>query len=203
MKLIGSLTSPYVRKTRIVLVEKKIEYEFVLEDVRSPSPTFHELNPLGKIPCLVMEDGKAIYDSSVIVDYLDTMTPVGKLLPATARERAEVKCYEALADGILDAAVLAYLEKHRRKPEEQSKDWMDFQNQKALTGLKALSAHLGNKSFFFDNRYTLADIAVGCALGWLSFRCPEIEWEKEYKNLANFYTRLSERQSFQLTEPKE
>ena len=76
MKLIGILTSPYVRKTRIVLIEKKIDYEFVVTDLNSPDNIANQFNPLGKVPCLVMDDGKALYDSSVIVDYLDTTTPV-------------------------------------------------------------------------------------------------------------------------------
>ena len=98
MKLIGILTSPYVRKTRIVLNEKKIEYEFVLTDLDSPDSIINEFNPLGKVPCLVMDDGKTLYDSRVIVAYLDTTTPVGKLLPNSNRSRADVRCWEALAD---------------------------------------------------------------------------------------------------------
>ena len=82
MKLIGILTSPYVRKTRIVLIEKKIDYEFVVTDLNSPDNIANQFNPLGKVPCLVMDDGKALYDSSVIVDYLDTTTPVSRLLTA-------------------------------------------------------------------------------------------------------------------------
>ena len=90
MKLLGSLASPYVRKVRIVMAEKKLEYEFVLEDVWSPDSTITEANPLGKVPCLIMEDGGAMFDSRVIVEYLDTMSPVGKLIPGSGRERASV-----------------------------------------------------------------------------------------------------------------
>src|SRR5580698_4028192 len=111
MKLIGSLSSPYVRKVRIVMAEKKIEYKLELEDVWAPETKISEFNPLGKVPCLVMEDGESLFDSRVICEYLDTLTPVGKLIPPSGRERAEVKCWEALADGVLDAAILARLEK--------------------------------------------------------------------------------------------
>ena len=110
MKLIGSTTSPYVRKVRVVMAEKKLEYSFVTEDVWAESTTISSANPLGKVPCLIMEGGEALFDSRVIVEYLDTLSPVGKLIPTLGRERAEVKTWEALADGVLDAAVLARLE---------------------------------------------------------------------------------------------
>ena len=107
MKLIGALTSPYVRKVRVVMAEKKLDYSFVAENVWAPDTTINESNPLGKVPCLIMEGGEALFDSRVIVEYLDTLSPVGKLIPSLGRERAEVKTWEALADGLLDAAILA------------------------------------------------------------------------------------------------
>ena len=110
MKLIGSLTSPYVRKVRVVMAEKKLDYQFVLDDVWAPGTVIAESNPLGKVPCLVMEAGEAIFDSRVIVEYLDTLSPVGKLIPSQSRERVEVKTWEALADGVSDAGILARME---------------------------------------------------------------------------------------------
>ena len=110
MKLIGSTTSPYVRKVRIVMAEKKLDYQFAIDDVWSDDTTIGESNPLGKVPCLIMEDGGAVFDSRVIVEYLDAMSPVGKLIPVMGRERAEVKTWEALADGVLDASILVRLE---------------------------------------------------------------------------------------------
>lgn len=200
MKLIGILTSPYVRKTRIVLNEKKIEYEFVLTDLDSPDSIVNEFNPLGKVPCLVMDDGKTLYDSRVIVAYLDTTTPVGKLLPDSNRSRADVRCWEALADGVMDAAVLVRLEQ-KRPAARQSQEWIDRQMKKIHAGLKAMSAHLGNRPFCHENAFSLADIAVGCALGWLEFRFPQIGWRKEYENLSQLFDRLSERPSFRETQP--
>src|SRR5215203_4635415 len=102
MKLIGSTSSPYVRKVRIVMAEKKLDYEFVIEDVWSPESTITQSNPLGKVPCLVMEGGEALFDSRVIVEYVDTLSPVGKLIPDRGRERTEVRTWEALADGVMD-----------------------------------------------------------------------------------------------------
>ncbi|MGB7479175.1 MAG: glutathione S-transferase [Burkholderiaceae bacterium] len=202
MKLIGSVTSPYVRKVRIVMAEKKLDYELVLDDVWSADSTVQQSNPLGKVPCLVMEDGAAMFDSSVIAEYLDTLTPVGKLLPAnSSRERAAVKCWEALADGVLDAAVLVRLER-QRAAEQQSADWILRQQGKVQAGLKAMASGLGDTPFCAGNHFTLADIAVGCALGWLAFRFPEIDWRSEYPNLARLSDKLAERPSFQDTAPR-
>ncbi|HJV79750.1 glutathione S-transferase family protein [Noviherbaspirillum sp.] len=202
MKLIGSLASPYVRKVRVVMAEKKLDYELVLENVWSPDTTIQQSNPLGKVPCLVMEDGGAMFDSRVIVEYLDTLTPVGKLIPPNGRERAEVKCWEALADGVLDAAILVRLERTQRPETLQSADWIERQMGKVHAGLKAMSAGLKDTPFCCGNHYTLADVSVGCALGWLSFRFPEIDWRSEHANLAKLFDKLCERQSFKDTVPQ-
>jgi len=201
MKLLGSLPSPYVRKVRIVMSEKKLEYEFVLEDVWSPDTKIAEANPLGKVPCLIMEDGGAMFDSRVIVEYLDTMSPVGKLLPASGRERASVKCWEALADGVLDAAVLVRLERTQRPAEKQSDAWIERQLGKIRTGLNAMSMGLGDSLFCVGTHISLADIAVGCTLGWLAFRFPEIHWREDHPNLGRLFDKLSDRQSFRDTIP--
>jgi glutathione S-transferase len=202
MKLIGSLASPYVRKVRIVMAEKKIDYEFALEDVWAADTTILQANPLGKVPCLIMEDGGAMFDSHVIVEYLDTLTPVGKLIPANGRERAEVKCWEALADGVLDAGILARLEKLQRPEAQQSAPWVERQMGKVHAGLKAISTGLADKPFCAGIHYTLADVAVGCALGWLTFRFPEIDWRGDYPSLAKLFDKLSERPSFKDTVPQ-
>ena len=107
MKLIGSLTSPYVRKVRIVFAEKKIEIPLVLENVWASDTQIARSNPLGKVPCLILNDGGAMFDSRVIAEYVDTLSPANRLIPATGKERAAVKTWEALADGILDASILA------------------------------------------------------------------------------------------------
>lgn len=202
MKLIGSLGSPYVRKVRVVMAEKKLDYTFVLEDVWSENTAIQISNPLGKVPCLVMEDGGAMFDSHVIVEYLDTLTPVGKLIPANTRERAEVKCWEALADGVAEAGILMRLERLQRPVEHQSEIWVARQRGKVDAGLKAMAAGLGEKPFCSGNHYTLADVAVGCALGWISFRFPEIEWRETYPTLAKLFDKLSERPSFKDTAPQ-
>ncbi len=201
MKLIGSSASPYVRKVRVVLAEKKLDYAFELENVWIAETRIHLANPLGKVPCLIMEDGSPMYDSRVIVEYLDTLTPVCKLLPPNGRERADIKVWEALADGVLDAAILARLEKTLRPAEQQSAAWIERQMTKVHASLSVMAANLGDAPFCKGNHYTLADVAVGCTLGWLAFRFPEIGWRDDYPNLARLFDKLSERQSFKDTVP--
>ena len=203
MKLIGSTTSPYVRKVRIVMAEKKLDYQFVLESVWSADTKIAASNPLGKVPCLVMEGAEAVFDSRVIVEYLDTLSPVGKLIPSTGRERAEVKTWEALADGLLDAAILVRLENtyEGRAPEQRSPAWIDRQMDKVHASLKAMAQGLGDKPFCSGIHLSLSDIAVGCALGWLSFRFPEIDWRAEHPNLARLMDKLAQRPSFADTAP--
>ncbi|MFL9924335.1 glutathione S-transferase N-terminal domain-containing protein [Herbaspirillum lusitanum] len=202
MKLIGSLASPYVRKVRVVMAEKKIDYEFVLEDVWSSETTIQQSNPLGKVPCLMMDDGGAMFDSRVISEYLDTLTPVGKLIPQNSRERAEVKCWEALADGLLDAAVLVRLEKTQRPTKQQSPEWIKRQWGKVEASLKAMANGLGDKPYCVGKQYTLADVAVGCALGWLAFRFPDQSWREDYPELLRLYEKIMERPSFKDSSPK-
>ncbi|MYM40451.1 glutathione S-transferase N-terminal domain-containing protein [Duganella qianjiadongensis] len=202
MKLIGSLASPYVRKVRVVLAEKKLDYQFVLENVWAADTTIDQLNPLGKVPSLIMEDGDVLIDSRVMVEYLDTLTPVCKLLPPNGRERADIKCWEALADGVLDAAILVRLERTQRPPELQSEQWIERQMRKVHKGLEVVAARLGESPYCAGIHYSLADVAVGCMLGWLSFRFPEIDWRGSHPNLARLYDKLSERQSFKDTIPQ-
>lgn len=201
MKLIGSNTSPYVRKARVVLAEKKLDYQYELENVWDAGTRIYESNPLGKVPCLLLDDGTSLYDSRVIVEFIDTLSPVCKLLPPNGRERADVKCWEALADGILDAAVLVRLEHTLRPKEQQSDAWMERQMHKVQAGLGVMSANLGDSTYCVGNHYSLADVAVGCALGWLSFRFPDIGWREDFANLARLYDKLSERPSFRDTVP--
>ena len=202
MKLIGSLASPFVRKVRVVLAEKKLDCTFELENVWAADSKIQQSNPLGKVPCLVMEDGSALYDSRVIAEYLDTLTPVCKLLPPNGRDRADVKVWEALADGVADAAVLVRLERTLRPQEQQSQDWIDRQLTKVHAGLAVMSENLGEAAFCKGIHYTLADVAVGCTLGWLLFRFPEITWRDDYPNLARLFDKLSERPSFKDTVPQ-
>lgn len=198
MKLIGSATSPYVRKVRIVMAEKKLDYQFVLEDVWAATTAISLSNPLGKVPCLIMEAGEAIFDSRVIVEYLDTLSPVGKLIPAQGRERAEVKTWEALADGVMDAALLARLEAtwSGRSAEQRCDAWVARQMDKIDKALQAMNKGLGDKAYCSGVHFSLSDVAVGCALDYLDFRFPEIDWHNHHPKLAKLQEKLKLRPSF-------
>ena len=203
MKLIGAISSPYVRKVRIVLAEKRLDYQFVTEDVWAATTQIGASNPLGKVPCLVTEGAEAMFDSRVIAEYLDTLSPVGKLIPGPGRERAEVKTWEALADGLMDAAILARLEATwpGRSEAQRSQAWIDRQLGKIDAALAAMARGLGDKPFCSGIHFTLSDVAVGCALGYLDFRFPQIDWRTPHPNLAKLSEKLNLRTSFQDTKP--
>lgn len=202
MKLIGALTSPYVRKVRVFMAEKKLDCELQLEDVWG-SEAILKANPLGKVPCLVLDGGEAVFDSRVIVEYLDTLSPVGKLIPASGRERVEVRTWEALADGALDALVSARLEAHwaGRTAAQRSQAWIDRQMSRVDAALSAMSQGLAEQPWCSGNHFTLSDVAVGCALGYLDFRFAHIDWRGPHANLHKLYDKLAARQSFIDTAP--
>lgn len=201
MKLIGSLTSPFARKVRIVLAEKRIDYEFEVDSPWEAATRVPEHNPLGKIPVLMMDDGTALYDSRVIVEYLDNVSPVSRLIPEVNRHRIMVRRWEALGDGICEAAAAIFLEK-KRAAKLQSADWIARQQSKVAEGLMAASQDLGDRAWCDGEGYSLGDIAVGCALGYLDFRFPEVAWREAYPNLAKLSDKLAKRQSFKDTVPQ-
>ncbi|AUL47580.1 glutathione S-transferase [Bordetella trematum] len=200
MKLIGSLTSPYVRKVRVVMAEKKLDYQLELENVWSPDSQIQQFNPLGKVPCLVMEDGGALFDSRVIVEYLDTLSPVARLIPQSGRDRAAVKCWEAIADGMQDACV-AIVRENARPEAQRSPDWIERQYSKIHAALRAMEDSLGENAHCMGVNYTLADIAVGCALSYLDLRFAALNWRHDHANLARLDEKLAARPSFMDTAP--
>jgi glutathione S-transferase len=202
MKLIGSLASPYTRKVRIVLAEKKIDFEFEIDNPWKADAKAAKLNPLGKVPVLLLDDGRTLFDSRVIVGFLDNASPISRLVPAENRERVEAQRWEALADGVLDAGVLARLE-NQREAKLRNAPWTERQTGKVAAGLAAMDAELGDKPWCVGNGYTLADIALGVCLGWIEFRYPKMDWKKDHANLARAFAKLSERQSFADTVPQE
>ncbi|MFA5081524.1 MAG: glutathione S-transferase [Hydrogenophilaceae bacterium] len=200
MKLIASLTSPFARKVRIVAAEKHIEYELVIDIPWEADTKVPDYNPLGKVPVWVFEDGKTLYDSRVIVEYLDSVSPVGHLIPTDPRARIAVKRCEALADGVIDAAALAFME--RKRPEQQqSPEWLARQLGKVTAGLAAMNADMGMNNWCQGEAFTLADIATGCALGYLDFRFPELDWRRSQPHLSEYFDRIMLRPTFRDTMP--
>jgi len=202
MKLIGSLTSPFVRKVRIVAAEKFVDYELIIDPPWSPNTQVPLYNPLGKVPVWVMDDGKTLFDSRVIVEYLDSVSPVGHLLPKEARPRIAVKRWEALCDGLCDAAALIFSER-KRHAEKQDAEWINRQLAKIDASLKMMSDDVGNQTWCTGDFFCLADITIGCALGYLEFRFPEIDWRRQHPNLSELYDRLLLRPAFKETIPTE
>src|SRR3954467_6909780 len=201
MKLLAGLLSPYSRKVRIVLAEKKIDCEMEQVDVQPVQNPVNPHNPLGKIPTLLLDDGTALYDSRVIVEFLDSVSPINRLIPEATRDRVAVRRWEALADGGVDAGILVRYESVRDK-KEQSKAWVDKQVARMQRGMAQLSSELAEKTWCHGDRYSLADIAVGCALGWLNVRKPGgIDWGAEYPVVSRHYVKLMERPAFADTVP--
>jgi glutathione S-transferase len=201
MKLIGSLTSPYVRKVRVVMAEKKLDYQLVLEDVWA-SDALLAVNPLGKVPCLVLDGGEAVFDSRVITEYVDTLSPVGKLIPPSGRERVEVRTWEALADGLCDAALQIRMETTWGPREgARCQPWIDRQLSRIDSAIQAMGRGLGDKPWCNGNHFTLADVAVGVALGYLDFRFGHIDWRADHANLTRLVEKLATRPSFIDTVP--
>ena len=201
MKLLAALISPYTRKVRVVLAEKKIDCEMQIVDVAPADNPVNSHNPLGKIPTLLLDDGTALYDSRVIVEFLDSVSPISRLIPETTRDRVAVRRWEALADGVLDAGLLWRYESIRDQ-KEQSKAWQDKQLARMKRGMEQVSKEIG-ATYCHAERYSLADIAVGCCMGWLDFRKPGgVDWRADYAPVARHYDKMMERSAFADTVPK-
>ena len=198
MKLIGSLSNPYVRKARIVLAEKKIEYELELPPPGNRDAVSADYNPLGWLPVLVLDDGTPIFDARVIVEYIDNISPNNKLFPAANRERTEVKRWEAVADGLLDAIEQAHRESaHPAKGRRSA--LICQQQEKILHCLAFMEQNLGEQPFCAGKFLTLADLAVWTSLEFLLFRLPNLAWRETHPLLAQLRARLEQRPSFQDT----
>ena len=194
MKLLYTTNSPYARKVRIVATEKHIE--MVLEEVMLASPDcpVKQYNPLGKVPVLILDDGDSLYDSRVIVEYLDNRTPLGHLLPHDHNARVWVRRWEALADGACDAAVAVIMEQRK---DVQDAALIKKQMDKVTRGLQVLDKDLANQKWCVDDTFSLADVAVGCLLGYLNLRFSTVvKLAKDYPNLERLNTALLKRQSF-------
>lgn len=200
MKLLYTLTSPYARKVRVVAAEKRIEIEMLKVVLADPACPVIQYNPLGKIPVLVLDDGESLFDSRVIVEYLDNRTPLARLIPQEHSAKIWVRRWEALADGVCDAAILARQEAAR--PEKlRDNAVIEKQMGKVSRGLTQLNAELGENKWCVDDTFSLADIALGCMLGWLDLRYADMGWRESYPNLARHFEEMMKRPSFSETAP--
>jgi glutathione S-transferase len=199
MKLVGSKTSPYVRKARVILAERSLPFEFVEESAWTANTTVPRYNPLNKVPALVMDDGESIYDSRVICEYLDAISG-GGLLPAEAAQRAHVRRFEALGDGIADAGITTFLERKREAP-RQDPAWISRQLDKVNASFAALEAALARGAHVGGEKINMADIACACALFWCEFRMPELGVRAKHPKIQAWAERLEARPSFGTTRP--
>ena len=201
MKLLYSLTGPFARKVRIVAAEKRIAMDLEIVDLTDADCPVHLHNPLGKIPVLIMDDGESLYDSSVIVEYLDQRTPVSHLISQDTKSKFQIKRWECLADGVCDAAIAVMIE--QRRPEKlQDQKWIDKQWTKVERGLQMLNDDLGLSKFCVDDAFSLADVALVCMLGYLDLRFGDkVDLDKRYPNLARLILSLAARPSIAETMP--
>lgn len=200
MKLLYSPTSPYARKVRVFSIEKRIEVEMTEVVLSDPDCPVSAHNPLGKIPVLVLADGEALFDSRVIVEYLDNRTPLARLIPQENLARIRVRRWEALADGVNDAAIAALLES-RRPEARRDPAVIEKQMGKVHRSLNRLNADLADAKWCVDETFSLADIALGCALGWIDLRYPQLGWREQYPNLVRHFNEMMKRPSFSETAP--
>ena len=200
MKLLYTLNSPYARKVRIVAQEKHIDLELQEVVLADPDCIVKNYNPLGKVPVLILNDGDSLYDSRVIVEYLDNHAPGTHLIPTDNTSKIATRRWEALCDGITDAAVSAMLE-GRKAPEKQSQANIDKQLDKVARGLEVLNLDITKRKWCVNETFSLADIALGCMLGYVDLRFKQLNWQDNYVNLAKHYSLLVKRPSFKMTMP--
>ena len=194
LDLFYSPTSPYVRKVVVVAAETGQDLQFIPASASpvDPSADLVAANPLGKVPCLRLADGQLIYDSPVICRYLGAGTAI---YPAGDAEWRAIR-REALADGVLDAALLARYETVLRPEPLRWQAWIDGQMAKITSALAVMAQDRPN-----GDQPDIGDIATACALFYLDFRYGDLDWRGAYPQLADFAAKMAERPSFQQTRP--
>ncbi|AUN93821.1 glutathione S-transferase [Pseudazoarcus pumilus] len=200
MKLVATPTSPYARKVRVALAEKNIPFELVVDSPWEPTSTVPEVNPLGKVPVLITDDGETFFDSPVIVAWLETLGADPRLIPADAREAVRVRQLEGLADGITDATVAIVLE-GRRPEDKRSEDVIGRQLQKIERGLDRLEQLASGRTWLHGDHMSIGDIAAAVTAGFIELRVPHVDWRAGRPALTTLVERMFERDSFKDTVP--
>lgn len=190
MKLYGSLTSPYVRKVRALVLEKGIRCDFVVEGPHDAAGNVARLNPLGKVPVLSRDNGEVLFDSPLIVEYLDGLQGE-PMIPAAGEERWRVQRWHALAQGICDAAVARLMET-RRPQGKQDPGVITRQEGKIAAAMQYAEDRLGDGTYVAGERFSLADIALAVAMEYVEFRYPH-DWHRSYARLARWLTGIGTR----------
>ena len=200
MKIIIATPSPYARKARVALREKMIDFEEIIDFPWNTNTLTKGINPLGKIPILLHDGHKPLFDSKMIVQYLDHYEPQPLLYPKNPEDNISARLVETIADGVCDAIVLIFLE-NSRKETLRSKDWIKRQEKKIFEGVKYLSYYLEEKNYFVGNYFNIADICGFSCLEYLDLRFPKFKWRNKHQNLENYWNFHKDRQSFKETKP--
>ena len=195
MKLLGTNTSPYVRKVRLALLEKNIPHTYLIDPPREPGSQVARVNPLGRIPALILDDETCVFDSAVITDYVDTLNDMPVLISRTnALARMRVKRWEALADGIMDSAVAVRAESIRPADKQEASN-ITLHNNAITRALVHAAEQLGSNQWCEGDSITLADLALVSVLIYLDLRQAERNWRGAHPNLAAWFTRINQRAS--------
>jgi glutathione S-transferase len=200
MKLHVSAASSFARKIRVMLLEKRVEHDLQLVNLWEPNE-LGRVNPLGKVPALELDDGRVLVSSPVIAEYIDARYPKPRFIPEDLESRTEVRRWEALADGTMDAVSATLYEIRFHVEAKRSEDWLARQRKKFEAGFAALEAMLGERRWCVGDEMTLADIALACHLGFVNLRVPRYFPRERYPRLAALWTRMEERDSFRRSAP--
>jgi Glutathione S-transferase len=199
MKLIGSYTSPFVRKISVILLEKGITFEFINEMPYQAVNGVAKYNPLGKVPALLTDGGECWYDSPIIVQYIELLDIAPAMVPRDPKAALRMRQLESLADGVMDAGLVSVREQ-ARPAAQQSPEELVRQREKISRGLDALEAYAADGTLKADE-LNLATIATACAVGYLNFRHVSPGWCATRPHLVKLVETLFQRDSFARTEP--
>lgn len=200
MKLYASLGSPFARKIRVMLIEKNAPHEVEMVDLWAPND-LKQTNPIGKVPALKLEDGRSLVSSPLIADYVDGRFPEPRFIPVDPERRLEVRRWEALADGTMDAAVASIYEARFHDEAKRSREYLERQRGKIDAGFAALEEMLGGRRWCVGDALSLADIAVACHIGFIVLRRPEYFPQDKYPGLARLWKNMEARESMKRTAP--
>ena len=200
MKLYASPASSFARKIRVMLIEKNVSYEVEMVNLWEPNE-LQKINPIGKVPALRLDDGRVLISSPLIADYVDSKYPNPRFIPADTDSRTEVRRWEALADGTMDAVGTSLYEMRFHDEAKRSQAWLDRQRSKIDAGLAALEGMLGDRTWCVGNAMSLADVAIACHLGFITLRVPHYCPQGKYPNLARLQKSMEARESLRKTAP--
>ncbi len=200
MKLYASLASSFARKIRVMLIEKNVAHEVEMINLWEAND-LKKTNPVGKVPALKLDDGRVVISSPLIADYVDNQFPIPRFIPADPERRLEVRQWEALADGIMEAVSASLYEMRFHDEAKRSQAWLDRQRGKVGAGCAALEDMLGNRTWCVGDAITLADIAIACHLGFITLRAPQFFPQDKYPGLTRLWRSMESRESMKQTAP--